>query len=62
MPTPPSFLLVFIAEQTSNGMEHPFGHFWSADQAMSPSKILPTPKFDLLDWGGWGVGMLKRQQ
>ena len=38
-----SCLLAFIAEQTSYGMEYPFGQFGSAVLAMSPPKILPTP-------------------
>ncbi|KAK4806753.1 hypothetical protein QYF61_005549 [Mycteria americana] len=46
-PPPSSFLLAFIAEQTSFGMEYPFGQFGSAVLAMSPPKLLPTPS--LLD-------------
>ena len=42
-PRPPSFLLAFVAEQTSYGMEYPFGQFGSAVLAVSPPKILPTP-------------------
>ena len=55
MPSP-AFLLAFIAEQTSYGMEYPFGQFGSAVPAMSPPKILPTPS--LL---GEAEGMLERQ-
>jgi len=39
------FLLAFIAEQTSYGMEYPFGHFRSAVLAVSPPKLLPTPAY-----------------
>ena len=48
-----SFLLAFIAEQTSYGMEYPFGQFGSAVLAVSPPKLLPTPSLLL-------GGMLER--
>jgi len=38
-----SFLLAFIAKQTSYGMEYPISQFGPAVLAMSPLKILPTP-------------------
>jgi len=37
-----SFLLAFIVEQMSYGMEYHFVHFESAVLAMSPPKTLPT--------------------
>ena len=55
-PHPSSFLLAFMAEQTSYGMEGPFGQFGSAVLAVSPPRILPTPS--LLGERG---GMLERQ-
>ena len=48
-PPPPRF----YTEQTSYGMEYPFGQFGSAVLAMSPPKILPTPS---LLGGGGNVG------
>jgi len=51
-----SFPLAFIAEQTSCGMEYPFGQLASAALAMSPPKILPFPSL-LVREGG----MLERQ-
>ena len=45
-PPPPRF----YAEQTSYGMEYPFGQFGSAVLDLSPPKILPTPS--LLVRGG----------
>lgn len=44
MNAPLTFLLAFIAEQVSYGMEYPFGHFGSAALPVSPPKILPTPQ------------------
>lgn len=38
-----SFLLPFISEQTSHGMEHPFGQFGSVTLVMTPPRILSTP-------------------
>ena len=51
---PPPLLLASTAEQTSYGMEHPFGQLGSAVLAMSPHKLLPTPS--LLAFGVGGVG------
>lgn len=38
-----SFLLAFIAEQTSYAIEHPFGHLGSDILAVYPLQILPSP-------------------
>jgi len=44
MPPPSfSFLLAFLAEQTSHGMEYPLGQFGSAVPTTSPPKTLPAP-------------------
>lgn len=42
LPFTPTFLLAFIAEEMSYGMEYPFGEVGSAVLAMFPPKILPT--------------------
>lgn len=39
-----SFLLVFIAEQMSYGMEYLSGHIGSSVLAVFPPKMLPTPQ------------------
>lgn len=47
-----SFLLVFMAEQTSYGLEYPCRQCELAVLAMPSSKVLPTPAYH---WG-WSVG------
>lgn len=41
-PLPLAFLLAFIAEEMSHGMEYPFGEVGLAGLAMFPPKTLPT--------------------
>jgi len=48
----PHFLLAFIAEQMSYGMEYPCGQFRSAVLDTSAPKILPTPSL-LLRGESW---------
>jgi len=48
MPLPSPFLIAFVAELMSCGMDYPFGQFGSAVLIMSPPKIFPRPAYTFL--------------
>lgn len=59
-PLSSSFLLPFISEQASHGMEYPFGQFGSVILVISPARILTTSLLLVMEehWRDWADAVL----